>query len=129
MIELITSSLQGFAIACTPGDGGLFLPTWYKYLEGGRTGVTDKCTVVINSEDLAGTAGRIMLALIEILLRVGGLVAVAFVIYGGFNYITSQGQPDHTKSARQTIINAMIGVVITTVATVIVSFVGREFIK
>jgi hypothetical protein len=34
----------------------------------------------------------IALAIVDMLLRVAGLVAVAFVIWGGFNYITSQAE-------------------------------------
>lgn len=127
MISLLTSNIQRFAASCPAGDGALsFLPTWYKYLDGSPDISTGKCTVAFNYPD---DIGRILLALTDILLRVGGLVAVCFVIYGGFHYITSQGHPEDTKSARQTIVNAMIGVVITTIATVVVSFVGREFIK
>lgn len=124
--EAVLSGINRFAAACTPGKGSLFLPTWYKYLEGKEDlADTGKCTIVFTFPD---DVGKILLALIDILLRVGGLVAVVFVVYGGFNYITSQGQPDNTKSARQMIINALIGVVITTIATVIVAFVGRSFI-
>ena len=102
----------------------LGLPTWYKYLNPEFDG--SKCELQANfPEDL----GKIGLALVEILLRVGGMVAVAFVIYGGFKYITSQGEPDNTKNARQTILNAVIGLVIAILATAIVSFIGAEATK
>jgi hypothetical protein len=120
-MELLTQTIQRFAVACNPGSGGLFLPTWYKYLEGAQD-ETGRCEILLN---FPNDIGRILLAVIEIMLRVGGLVAVAFVIYGGFRYITSQGEPDNTKSARQTITNAIIGLVITLVATATVAFFAR----
>lgn len=123
-MEFITNSVQNFAAACDKGSGSLFLPTWYKYLD--TTQTPTGCSI---NMDFPADVGKILLAVVEILLRVGGIVAVFFVIYGGFRYITSQGEPENTKSARQTITNALIGVVITTIATVAVSFIGSQFIK
>lgn len=108
------------------GDSITFLklPTWYKYLK--PEFIDGKCELNASFPD---DLGKIGLALVEILLRLGGLVAVAFVIYGGFKYITSQGEPENTKNARHTIINSVIGLMITIVATVSVSFIGKEFTK
>ena len=90
MILFITSFLRNFATACTPthGSGGglLGFPTWYKYLGGEE--IADKCSVVFDFPD---DIGKILLAVVEILLRVAGMVAVGFVIYGGFQYMLSQG--------------------------------------
>lgn len=108
------------------GDSSTFLglPTWYKYLK--PDFVDGRCELGAQfPEDL----GKVGLALVEILLRLGGLVAVAFVIYGGFKYITSQGEPENTKNARATILNSVIGLIITIIATAVVSFIGSEFTK
>ncbi len=124
-LALLVFAFPAIALAapCNPGAGGNFLsfPTWYKYLEG--EDVSGKCTPVVNSPS---DAIPVLVAIVEILLRIIGLAAVAFVVYGGFRYITSQGQPDATKSARQTIQNAFIGVVISIIASVGVSFLGRS---
>lgn len=68
----------------------------------------------------------IALAILEDLIRVAALVAVGFIIYGGFQYLTSQGSPDDTKRAQQTIINALIGLVVALMAVGIVSFIGTK---
>ena len=52
------------------------------------------------------------------------MVAVAFVIYGGFKYVTSQGEPEAYKSAQQTIINALIGIALAVLAVTIVNVIG-----
>jgi TRAP-type C4-dicarboxylate transport system permease small subunit len=119
--------LQNFSDAGDPctltkGAGGLFLPTWYKYLAGEQDH-TGRCIVDANMPD---DIGRILLAIVDILLRLGGLVAVIFVMYGGYKYITSQGEPEQTKSARQTITNALIGLMLCVTAIAIVAFVGQE---
>ena len=123
MIPLVSGLLSRFADACPPGSGGGFLgfPTWYKYLERETNDIAGKCTPIFHFPD---DIGKILLAIVEILLRVGGLAAVAFVIYGGFQFILSQGDPEKAASARKTIINALIGMVIAMLATVMVSFIA-----
>lgn len=123
MIPMLHSLISNFAAACAPGSGGSFLgfPTWYKYLDGET--VAGKCSPVMKFPD---DIGEILLAVVEILLRVGGLVAVAFVIYGGLRFILSQGDPEKAASARKTIINSLIGTVIALLATLIVSFIARS---
>lgn len=112
---MITSLMTRFA-ACDPGG---ILPTWYKFLK--ETTVAGKCTPDFTFPD---DVGRILLAIFEILLRIGGIAAVVFIIYGGFQYLTSQGEPDKAKAARTTIINSLVGMVIAIMATVIVNLVA-----
>ena len=55
-----------------------------------------------------------------------GAVAVIFIIVAGIQYITSAGNPERAKRAKDTILYAIIGLVVALFATVIVSFVvGR----
>jgi TRAP-type C4-dicarboxylate transport system permease small subunit len=68
----------------------------------------------------------IVLNVLEILLRVGALMAVGYIIYGGFKMISSQGQPDHVKSAKDTITNAVVGVIITMVSATAVSVIAQR---
>jgi len=122
---MLTNLLGRFAAACEPGagsSGGFFgFPTWYKHLEGTRD-IAGKCSVVFaGPEDI----GKILLAVVEILLRIAALVAVGFVIYGGFQYILSQGEPDRARAARGTIINSLIGVVIALIATAVVTYIVK----
>ena len=115
-----------FAASCLDGSGGSFLgfPTWYDFLDCEK--VAGKDTPIVH---LPGDIGKILLALAEILLRLGGLVAVGFIIYGGIQYILSQGQvgagnvPKAT-TARHIVINAVIGLVLAALATFIVTLVA-----
>lgn len=54
---------------------------------------------------------------------IAGLVAVVFIIKGGFNYLTSQGDPGKTKTAMQTIIYAVVGLVVVILAALITNFI------
>ena len=120
-----------FAASCR--SNFLLFPPWYEYMH-----VDGSCNVIFNSApngtaptpgDFFGVAVLIGLAIIDILLRVAGLVAVGFVVYGGIQYVTSQGEPDKTAKAQGTVINALIGLAITIVAIPLVSFVGNRLSK
>lgn len=120
---MIVNMLDNFAAGCA-AKGIQIIPPWYKYLELSED-VGGGCSVVSTFPD---DIGKVLLALLEIILRVGAMVAVGFVIYGGFQYMLSQGEPDRIKNARTTIVNAVIGLVISTLATVIVNFVGGRLV-
>ena len=123
--------LTTFAAAtCKKNFGGFFdFPTWYKYLEVCKDKATNQYEVQFdlmkggrfNGDDilLVGLAG------IDILIRIAALVSVGYVIYGGIKYITSQGSPENTKNAQNTILHAAIGVAIAIMAAAIVGFIGR----
>lgn len=119
------------------GKGGEFfgLPTWYEFLPPG-----DNCSISLQKTDANGVPqydnGKnvydfnklwlVALAIADILLWIAGLVAVLFVIYGGYQYITSQFDPEGTKKAKDTIINALIGLSVAILSSAIVRFVGSK---
>lgn len=102
------------------------LTPWYQYLN-----LNADCTVNLGQNGLASAANwnqlwLIGVALLDDLLKVGGVVAVVFVLYGGFRYVTSQGNPENTKAAWGTIFNALVGLVVAVAATEIVNFIGNK---
>lgn len=120
---------QGNCVDCTSSFLGL--PSWHRYLE--KDIKNGRCEIVGPSSqedptqlDWPRVVGYVSIAVVEILLRIASLVAVGYVVYGGFRYITSQGDPENAKSARQTIINAIIGLVIAIASASIVSFLGNR---
>lgn len=127
--------MQIFAAAggqCDPADGAykfFRLTPWYQYL----TGKYDELGVCIPQIIVETSPGverndiwLIVLAIIDSLLKVSALVAIGFVIYGGIQFTISQGEPDKTNEARNTIINALVGMVIALTAAMIVSFIGNR---
>jgi len=133
--------------SCDKSASFLGLPTWYAYLnvgveyardkdgniitENGQQVIIDHCAISTNPPgepadvDWSKAVPLIGLAVLEIMLRVAGLVGFIFVIYGGFRYITSQGEPEKTKTSRQTITNSLIGIVISIIAAAAVSFIAN----
>lgn len=59
----------------------------------------------------------------QLLVVISGLVSVVFVIIGGIGYITSGGDSKKTASAKNTILYACIGVVVTLLAQSLVTFI------
>jgi hypothetical protein len=100
------------------------LKPWYQYLQ------TDSVCNVINFQVLPdnGVSDFLLigLAIIDDLLRIAGFVAIGFIIYGGILYVTSQGSPEQTGKAQNTIINALTGLVIASVAVALISFIGSR---
>lgn len=52
-----------------------------------------------------------------------GIVAVVMLIYGGFRYVTSGGDSSNIGNAKNTIIYAIVGLVIVALSQAIVQFV------
>jgi hypothetical protein len=60
---------------------------------------------------------------IEYALYFSAIIAVLFIIYGGYQYIFSAGADDVAKAGRKTLINALAGLVIIVLAYVMVQVV------
>ncbi len=52
-----------------------------------------------------------------------GVIAVIMIIYGGFRYITSGGDSGRVGSAKNSLIYAIVGLIIVAIAQLIVHFV------
>lgn len=118
-----------FAIVnCSDKPGFFGLPTWHKYLD--KVAVTDEkglitaCTPQIRH---INDIWLIVAAVIDIMLRLAALGAIVMIVWGGIQYIMSEDQPEKTKKALSTIINALIGLVIAVAATTVITFIAGRF--
>ena len=103
----------------------LTFPAWYN---GVVSGSPPNCEVKIGggSDDaFIGNIVTIVLNIVEIILQLIGYASVIFIIIGGFRYMTSAGDPNGIKAAKVTIMNAIIGLIITLSAVAIVNIVGN----
>jgi lysylphosphatidylglycerol synthetase-like protein (DUF2156 family) len=69
------------------------------------------------------TANNLVKIIINIISVVVGIIAVIMIIYAGFRYVTSGGKDDAVKGAKNTILYAIIGLVVVALAQIIVHFV------
>ncbi len=65
----------------------------------------------------------IIINIIKYLLTFLGIIAVAMVMYAGFLWMTSEGDPDKVNKAKKTLVNAVIGLIIIISAFAIVIFI------
>lgn len=63
---------------------------------------------------------------INIFSVIVGIVAVVMVIYGGFRYVTSGGKQESVTNAKNTLLYAVIGLVIVALSQAIVHFVLKS---
>lgn len=61
--------------------------------------------------------------IVNIFSLVVGIISVIMIIYGGFRYVTSGGDSSNVSNAKNTIIYAIIGLVVVALAQFIVQFV------
>jgi len=67
--------------------------------------------------------GHVAAQVVNIFSIIVGIVAVIMIIYGGFRYITSGGDSGSVGNAKNTLIYAIVGLIIVALAQVIVHFV------
>lgn len=135
--SLVSAAPFVSAAPATPTCGKPFLtlPPWYR-------GLTDAdCNISVEAMNATPQPGEkkqsanlrvfiqvLALNVVEILMQIVAYVCVTFIIIGGFKYITSAGSPDGNSSGRQTIQNALIGLVISMVSVGIINFVAGGLI-
>lgn len=67
-------------------------------------------------------------SVINIMLIAAAMIAVIYLIIGGYRYVTAGGNADAAAEARTTILNALIGLVIIFSAFAVVNFVVTKFL-
>ena len=73
-----------------------------------------------------GSIGTLAASIVKIFSLIVGAVSVIMIIYGGFRYITSGGDSNRVGSAKNTLIYAVIGLLIVALAQLIVHFVLNQ---
>ena len=85
----------------------------------GSTGLLD----LSRGQGIPGLAETI----INLILLITGIIAVLFLIVGGFRYIISAGSTDQAESAKKTIFNSIIGLVVVLLSYTIVRVIFTTF--
>ena len=82
------------------------------------------CKNTVNES--SNSINRIAHHVINVLSAVVALVAVVMIIFGGFRYVTSGGNDSSVNSAKNTILYAIIGLVIVALSQILVHFTIRN---
>jgi hypothetical protein len=73
--------------------------------------------------DAGSKLNNILTLVVNIFSLIVGVVAVVMIIVGGLRYITSGGESSNVSTAKNTIIYAVVGLVVVALAQFIVHFV------
>ena len=71
----------------------------------------------------------LLTTVIKLISWIVGVLSVIMIIVGGMKFVVSNGDANSAKSARMTIIYALVGLVIAALAQVLVNFVLDRAIK
>jgi len=94
------------------------------------TGSTSNSTGTAGTSACGGTTsgitngiGSLAKKAVDILSIIVGVVAIIMIIFGGFKYITSGGESGNVSGAKNTLIYAIVGLVVVALAQIIVHWV------
>ena len=105
---------------------------WYYGLV--KSGSNNTCTVK-NTNELGGDSGlqkfimTIVLNIIYDLSVIAGLLTVAMIIYGAYQFIMAGGDVGKTVKAKKTLTNAIVGLVIALMSWGIISYISGDFLN
>jgi hypothetical protein len=111
--------LSAFKLAADCKADQSFIPSLW-------TGLQDATTCEVTVDSLADIT-QILINAVQIVLAVAGFAAVGFIIWGGIQYMMSAGDPGRVKKAKDTIVNAVVGLVIVLVSFGAVKLVTGAF--
>lgn len=126
MKKRIQSIIAAFIVSL--GFGTMMLaPATYAACTDAKSCVTDGLTAT------GGTSSKtsindIFKTIVNVLLFVIGAISVIMIIIGGIRYTTSNGDSSSVTSAKNTIMYAVIGLLVSMFAYAIVNFVVSHFI-
>ena len=103
-----------------------FLLTTFSFFGGGMQAGANAARGADQPLDLFGNAG-IFATISNVLLFIIGAIAVIMIIIGGFRYVTSGGNSASISAAKNTILYAIIGIVVALLAYAIIHFVINSF--
>lgn len=114
---VLVAPTSAYAAGCA--DTTLFgIPAWHNGLPktGGGTAGCQVNAPGRGPNDLTVFVWTIALNIVQAFFVIAGYAAMLFVVLGGFRYITSTGQSDKMASAKKSITNAVIGLIIALLA-------------
>lgn len=76
----------------------------------------------------ANQLGPVIANAINFLFVVAAILALAFLVMGGIKWLTSQGEKEGINKARETIVAAVVGLIIIFLSYLIVNFILNLFV-
>jgi Type IV secretion system pilin len=92
----------------------------------------DVCKEAPNSslceKESGNPATKTISSITTIVAVLAGIAAIGFIMFGGFKFITSNGDPGKAASGRMTVLYAVIGLLVIVIAQSLIQFIiGRLY--
>ena len=87
-------------------------------------GINDVKDAVDKLPNSGGVSGGNLTNVLYWIYAMGGIIAVAVIVYAGIKYLMSQGDPGKVKQASQIVAYAVIGLIVVILAGAITAFVS-----
>lgn len=120
MVMMIWVGIPSNALAASNCEKTLLgLRPWYHGLLDGNC----ELKTPQNDSEVTPFVWKIILNILVDLFSIVGYLAIGFVIYGGYLYILSDGDPGKAAKGKKTITYAVTGIIISILASLIVNFI------
>jgi hypothetical protein len=119
----VTAPLTVFAATPCPGGASVQNNSIVNNINSGVNAATGQTPGAGTGCTLNQGIGKIASTVINLFSLVVGVVSVVFIIYAGFRYVTSGGSSENVSGAKNTLIYAIVGLVIVAIAQLIVHYV------
>jgi hypothetical protein len=88
-----------------------------------------KAPDTLPNQGASSASGAKIQALLQVIFIILGSTALLMVTFGAFKYVISQGEPQTVESAKNTILYAVIGLVVALSAWALVTYVLNGVFK
>ena len=90
---------------------------------GSQLDLTADCSGGVGTDEGQENVNSLVTTAINLFSWIIGIISVVMIMVGGVKYITSQGSSDSVSGAKNTILYAVIGLIVVALAQLIVRFV------
>ncbi|MES2876062.1 MAG: hypothetical protein V4678_01180 [Patescibacteria group bacterium] len=125
MIKNVIRSLAPSILVASLSLAVMVVPTAMGF-DGSIQGGADSARGTDQTTDLFGQTG-IFRTITNVLLFVLGAISVIMIIIGGLRYVVSGGNATAVTAAKNTILYAIVGVIVALLAYAIINFVLNSF--
>jgi len=116
---LFSTNTVAAAAPANCSNNFLGFPTWYQYLE-----LDAECNIVTQGKN--DIPILVAMGILNIILYLAAFIATIMIFYGGFKYLTSNGDSGKITEGKNTIVAALVGLVISLIASQVVGFIAGK---
>ncbi len=123
LVTIMGVVVLGFTASVYAAEDPFFGPT--KIDCAGAQDSSAVCVSKTAEDPISGNDG-ILIKIANVIAIMGGVAAIILIIVAGIKFMTAGGDSEKIKSARSTVINALVGVVIILLSRAIIIYVTTK---